>query len=151
MLCCDGSCYRVNICAVMAAVVVWTSKVLWWQLLSYGHLQCCDGSCCSVNISSAVMSAVIVWTSLLLWWQLLSCGHLLCCDGCCVNISCSCQLLCKDLMCCDGSCYCVNISCAVKAAVVVWTSPVLWWQLLCEHLLRCNFICRVHPNIIGCN
>ena len=99
-------------CAVMAAVIVWTS-VLWWQLLSCrhlqcydgscchvdGHLLCCDGSCCCVNMSSALMEAVVMWTSPILWWKLLSCER----------------------------CYCVNIFCDVMAAVVVWTFSVLRW------------------------
>ena len=87
--------------AVIAAVIMWTTPVLWWQPLCK-HLLCCDGSCC-VNISCAVMAAVVMWASPVLWWKLL-CEHL----------------------CCDRRCY-VNISSAVTAAVVVWTS-VLWWQ-----------------------
>ena len=47
MLCCDSCCYCVNICAVMAAVVVLTSLY-------------CDWSCCHVNITCAVMAAVVV-------------------------------------------------------------------------------------------
>ena len=87
-------------CAVIAAVIMWTTPVLRWQPLCK-HLRC-NGSCC-VNISCAVMSAVVMWASPVLWWKLL-CEHL----------------------CCDRRCY-MNISSAVTAAVVVWTS-VLWWQ-----------------------
>ena len=107
-------------CAVRAAVIMWTSPVLWWQLLSCVHLLCCDGSCCRVDISCAVMATVVVWISPVMQWH----------------------LLCEHLWCNEDSCCCANI-CAMVAAVVVWTCPVLWWQLLlCEHILCCDFICN---------
>ena len=158
MLCCDSSCYCVNICAVMAAVVVWTSPVLWWQLLLWSEVVAVGQNLRSISSQAGLQLLNVLVTLTLshvttdaitgyeIFSKQLPSQHRRCSHNCCHH-STGDDHTTADITACSAVMSAVvvwwtsplNISYDEMAAIVVWTS-VMWWQLLpCENLLCCGW------------